>query len=1544
MIQRILLLFLLTLVALISTIPLSHARISLLVTVSPPYDPWRCIPDLELELSKKTLHDAAKSAKCDATKKVLARIGAPFIVHTDNPDQMQCLLDLLLFGDLEKGICSSPNPLFHLFPKFGILAGLNQRYGLERLKSFELVALPDAWRISKDPFTPHTTLEAADKFIAALPSVNPPGIIQIKLPASLEGDEKAHPHNFFIPLADISITEGPSSDSRWIHFDYTGPRERFQLQRRIRTKRLDNPQKDPAQEAAVSPLPNHSTWDWESHLEFTKPFSDYQSHKTLKAPKGESTACIKLTRAWRTLREQQALSSDTRMVQLRRLLKSSHCNHEENVEEEDEEKAVIDEKTAETCVNFCQALQETREWGRRTGQLITTAQSFAIFSSLFAGDLTTTTQSSSFSNWWGFGTSPQNDKFDNEAFLIRTKDFIHQQRYKRCPCNVSRAEQGEFLYLAALFQLLQLPGSANTTPQTHITEEYHSLPSARAVVDLYQAMWYESPHATATLATLREHGILTRQHQKAALSLLLRSMRGKSSFIFRQLFRHRKQINSAAMQKTNRSDGFNRDSPVELLLRQERFYAILNTFGNINYPVASRKSIESILSMGDSDPYNPDEFNLGGNADDILSEEENRDVASGREVGHLSARAANQLIKASILMTGPIGVKQDLEEAECILLTILRKFGYLCDMDLLNRMELNKASEKSKHHRSRLYKGICGEHRVELGDLFSNPSRPRISCPSWFQIEHKETTKSITLPVPRAKKNYNTLQRTLMLLSYLYLLKNQEYELVAAYASLSVYLSDAAHKVAYADLRPKVLHQLQELRAAHEATPNGTGSHPPGETRQFDPTKLHRRLQNWGEIKLARGVGHHLPYDAFQSQTPPLALVDSPIAAIGQPMTLLAVCALLDPVDTAPSGPGDFSRGASVTPRVSASMWHVNHLFRHVFQVPFGQSPQETAFLLLLTAMNQWRRTLYEMNLLDQTYLSIHTIDAFVVMSWLVENLTEGDPGVVARAIPGGSSQLHTLSLLALRGYGRLVGRRHTHLPRGDDSTRSYARRVLAFAVANLHGGESAAELLFRGLAAPESWPDGLASRRAVLRLLREGRRRDFDPARLRPLLAARDVDAYVAAANWTWVSWVGDRLGNAVLYLFTETTHEALLRELGLSILTPPWTADPAGRARESPAAFVGKFLDAFAASPGMREMSIATWLLATTLESGEATGFALIFYEAAERRNRFMAPFADYLAQEVWDNATTARMWGEHHRIAQWHREKSRLRGQSTALSLNGHSPFRYNAAESRQEFMAFIDRWSAKRLIQKARMASNSSNGQRRSSRQLLDDAKTILLRCTSQIIYNVAMNRSTTPTYPRDPTEATGGKSGSRCGGNDELKWLENISSTLYDSMLFPAGDPQCALDLYSLLGDMYGNCFTAQMRRNFMTYVVGDLVNRLAYYYNFTANLSSKDVLPLSSTILEDDDLRNKNPLKRGKSGMNSDDDDGEHYGSSLEREFLVEPWNRIGVKLGEEMPISLERGEGMVYNLRLHRLTGIRWGAKAISLWNNLKIWFRWNA
>ncbi|CCW59980.1 unnamed protein product [Phytomonas sp. EM1] len=1554
-------LLLLTALALIFTSPLSYAQVSWIVTVSPLHNFWQCIPDLELQLDPDTLHEAAISTKSDAAMKVLDHIGISFIVNLDNPVQMQCLLDVLLFGNLQKGVCPSPysSSLYSLL-QISFPVELRQRYGVQRLKSLEHIALPDVWNAIENTSVVASTLNAVEEVIAAMPNVNPPGMIVIKLPATVAGD--VHPQTFSIPLADISVTAGPSINSWWVHFDYTATYKRLLWQKRIQAKRhynatLDRSSKGPprapqqfeeegASEATASgPLNSSNQPPQSPGFTCSDPFLDPRLGDPFEALEGGSLACMKLTRAWRTLREQRVLSSDSRLMQLRRLLARYRCPHEEEREENVE--AGVEERDKEMCVNFCQALQETRGWGQRTGQPLTTAQSFAIFLSSFGKNLTTAAPSSGAGNWWGVRTSPRDDDFDDQGFLKRTLDFIHRQGDRLCGCDVSYAERGEFVYLAALLQLLQPPGRPNTTSlRAHTTEEYNNPPSPRVVVDFYQAMWYESPHAIAALATLREHGILTRQHHKAALSLLLRSMRGKSAFLFRQLFLQQRRRSDAAAEKMNSSLGFNRTSPAELLLRQERFYAVLNGFGNLNYPVISRKSIDSILSMDDQQPYDPEGLRPINDAEDILSEEENLEVASGREVGRLSAQAANQLTKASILLAGPMDVKQDLRRVECELLTILRMFGYLCDVELLDSMELNEEATSTKYHRARLYRGICMEHTLALGDLLSSPGRLRISCPTWLRMKREAATESVTLPIPRMKKNFLTLQQTLMLLSYLYLLEKQEYELVSAYASLSVDLSAAAHKVAYADLRPKVLHELAKLSKLHQETSDGGRANTESGGLQFDSKNLYRHLKNWGEKRLAKVAGTKLPYDAFQSKASPLALVDSPVAFIGEQMTLLAACALLDQT-VKPRKLNSLSSSKVFGPaQMSASMWHINNLFYHVFRVPFSRSPQEAAFLMLLTAMNQWEHTQSSINMLDQSYLSVHTIDSFVLMTWLLNDYPKELPEYAnegkSKSLDD-SSLLNRLLGLAITQYRGLVGRRRKFLPLPDDTIRFYSRRLLSFSARNVRSSESVVELLFSGLAAPVNLLDELTSRRSIFQALRNGKQRDLDRTQLLPLLYASDTDEYLSSLNWTRLERLGDRVANAFYYLFTETTEEALLRKMGIEILSPPLTfpTDDQPQSQltlESPAEFVAAFLECFASSPRVRALSIATLLLSIALESGDPTGFALIFFEAGERHNPFMVPFADYVAHEVWDDAVMARMWWEHHAVAQWHREKARLHGYCSALSLDAHSPFRYKAVELRQELMTSVSRWRAKREIQRAMAASNSSEG--RGSPRRLHNAMSILLQCTSSILHTLASGCPTNPNTSRAATNTTQNEGHTRGCRDDDRMWLENIPSTLYDSMLFPAGDPQCALELYSLLEQVHGDSFTARMRSNFMTYVVGDLVGRLTYYYNLTTSPLSKDVLPPSSAILEGDGLHSKSGLKKGKDGI-YENGNKDHYGSDLEREFLVEPWNRIGAALREEMPMSLGRGEGMLYNLRLHRLSGMRWGVKAISLWSKVNNWFR---
>ena len=621
-------------------------------------------------------------------------------------------------------------------------------------------------------------------------------------------------------------------------------------------------------------------------------------------------------------------------------------------------------------------------------------------------------------------------------------------------------------------------------------------------------------------------------------------------------------------------------------------------------------------------------------------------------------------------------------------------------------------------------------------------------------------------------------------------------------------------------------------------------------------------------------------------------------------------------------------------------------------------------FLVCLAAMKRWKRDFPAVHLLDSTSFSVRRTDPFVMASFLL-HAQDAATGAPLISIP-------KLRDMAAAAAPHFLGRTPHFLPLVDDTVETYAARLLRFATRHIHALEPAVELLRSGsYGVGHTMDDTLAPtmtaattflrRHGVvddapprgfrLRTLRRAKQQMLETADLQPLLYAADMHDYLNQSRWTFMGLALSMAYNALLYPFTATTSESVLAamEARLQLIAPEerkevlqafvmnevdaeeeagtkqahggaeerGTAAIGGTKQPSPywrvmhaaageeATSVSPFIDAFARDTTLREHFIACQLLSFTLESGMPEGFSLMFVEAADRGNPWLRRIVDYLADSVFGR-WTATVWTEHHLSAQWQREKKDLALDGSIFSLNTRSPFRYASMEGRQELFARLSRWQA---------ATAATAAER------LKD---------------------------KDGATAAAAATAAAVAARDHLLWCAGLLTRKayygagqiyplsYEGALYPAADLQCLAELNAALAANVSSAGPAkpawskaqwrQAQRN-GTALLRDLGDRLGYDYDLIATPPARR-LPLS-----------ERDFRRNTSDVDAAADSAERLHAHHNRFVrastqFVEPWNRRSREISAE---SLDYGEGIYYNSRLHRVSGYRWGAMLQSWW----LWLR---
>ncbi|KAG5489976.1 hypothetical protein JKF63_00095 [Porcisia hertigi] len=1583
--------------------------------------PWTWLPQLDLPIPP----DFVSGQRIGSTAEqwmVLSHVGVPLLIDAVNINDLTQIMEVVNFmrTTAAGGVCprytttySSAHYWFHP-EELVLLYGEERWFALQRLQS------PAAWSlVLKEDIGP--AVRAAERFIADLQAVDPPGQITI----IFHGQESAVAP-LRVSLADFKVVLQSTRLRGFMEHripqllvDAEAPPYRLHIQRLLRSKlqyhegirTFDEAVAEAQHDVLVSldKLRESEQAAYAQHRRFKQSYQRFLrerqarsqarrdtsraakntdkdtsagSHRVtglrIRHPPGTSfaplaggggdVACRKVSAAWNTLRVTGVRDEgERRAVQLRRLHLQHRCT--EPLPNLLRTPSAVQENTRLSPAAadvWRDGVVEMKMQRRKSGRSPTFAQVFALVYHVWRAEAaqrmpcSPDNATSVAVECWSSSTA--DSAFDAAEFVAFVEQFVQNGNAVAAAPNHRLPSwiNAELHYTLAL---LQLVGPHAMPPKRHLAQ---ASSIARAVVSLHVSVSAGSHHAAGALATLREHGIYVRQHSKAAMTLLLRSMEHAPTNLWRELLVRRGSHGSPSSTK-----GAIPQPDASRLLRFEQFYAVDHSFSEVDDPFMTRQSVATLVAttnenvqIGEEEP----------GLEDVYREAEVRRV-EGNDEGPLTARLKRRLLKANMLLSGFKGVHRDAREAQCELLVILRHLGYLCDLDLRSLF----ASGHMRHRRDSFSAGSmpwvtligaaltesCAEHETELLGLVKNGHRTLLSCPNNAALPPRRSERR--LDVPNSETLFELLRETLLSLSYVNLIYTHRYDLSHLYASLSLALSlhvsrtttvrctTAASMGTFSDAAP---YSSSRHKAAADSLVEAVKRVAESDQKiAWCAEMLLARLEKLRDSAAKARVDDVVLKGSLQRALQRFANVaDSPLLST-ESLILLGVSrwAARGPLSSTAVEVAAFERDVSEWAMAPFDLFQrlMSNSSRGPTAAATQQAPQpppsegtsksssdlgvrtplmdvHALFLVCLAAMKRWKDDFPLLHTLDATSYSVRRTDPFVLGSFL---LRARDAATGAPLI-----SIEKLRNIAFAASPHFMGETPHLLPRVDDTVDSYAARLLRFAARHIYALEPSVALLRTGgygahttvgksSAAAETmvkilWARSLDDgppRQSRLRILRRAKQRTMENADLQTLLYAADVHDYMNHSRWTSGEALLNAVYNTLISPFTTSTAEALILEMEaqLQLLTPQEREAAVGKRgqtgferlsfqRESKGTAVTAFLDAFAVDATLREFFIAGHLLSLALEAGMPEGFSLILLEVTGRGNPHLHGFAEHLAEFVFGPLAPS-VWTGHHLTAQWQREKKKTVEEGSLFVLDTRSPFRYASVEARQELFARVSRWNAAKA-QRVDDGEACLLGKRQRSRisRALDE----LLWCTGLLTRQVY--KDTHRVYPY-----------------------------AYEGSVFPAADLECVAEMNHLLeaqgshreaglptgeGSTRTSAELRRMQQN-GTALLRDLSERLGHVYGLLSDAPARR-FPLSEADFT------PNATGKGGNGPVAESDRDYYSGFSRVSTQMVEPWNRLSKAYGGE---AVAYGEGFFYNQRLHRISGYRWGATLKLLWFRIR-------
>lgn len=1164
---------------------------------------------------------------------------------------------------------------------------------------------------------------------------------------------------------------------------------------------------------------------------------------------------------------------------------------------------------------LCEHIQQFYAWSQETGYVHTVSQSFTLFYALFVLHHP--------ENAYFFSSEAikQNIKlsisalirnvlpFQPNDFVTFTGDLLQHASYlhqleSHCPKVLPFPVQAELWYFFSSLELFQS------------RREDDGVMQALGVLHLYQAVWYGSRPAASAMATYREHGIFVAQHEKVAARLLyLFTLDNPNDILFQLLRRYIKSdtntfytswcpdndfSNLFVMQRSTLTTEPHEQKVIHYSSSRVRSTSVLRnstgsgTLTSIDNPFIMSRLLRYSRFMDKlNNPwYSVDQPHVNSKIlkDFVSLEVDNENEEEEENDPEMLAKSEIYFFQAMILFSGLHGIPRNLKRVECLLLTILRERGFYCDIS------------RSLHQVfiQRSWDDICKVHSKML-----NLDNPSVPC-GWKNVKE--------LPKAFDESAYDILQKSLSWLSFLYMIEEKP-ELSSFYAMLAVDLS----RTVYFSASAIVENQLHLMNRTASKNMSRSSDIP------------------WYAAKLMT--------EEKEGVIPPFTSSFS--FSSRQPLFFMAMAKLLASVDPQKSCVVDaieqetFSLGFDAWEK-SKYENGVGGAENEAFPRPLSQ-----LFVLLLSAAGEKKAMGSKKNRHEnyEHLNAVEGVDPFFVLIWLIQRISSLEEG--ERWSPSVILQQSVSYLSVLGDAGEAL------LPRPWESWIAFGCRLSdeAYRIKQLGRVNLAFQLELDCRTAqlsPSRESKGYLflrklSRSVIPRLRVETRYQTRLP-RLKPTLIANDLDMYLRGSGYSSFAKVWDAVVNKLYFFFTKTTVESLLDQFEKTVLPSRMivknNALSLSPVTSVPFSSQDLLSDTFRFSGEVRRFASGLFLFNSAMEIGCSQSFSLLLYAADEGGNSYVRPFATSLARDVWGGSTVVSLWREEHLLAQWQEEKpkGKAKGLSYAFSLDTHLPFYYATQETRQELMFRINLWSAKmRFVEwKNSLASEkgvdvstldntnlfkqheAKQNQRKSegltsnssSEDVLQLIKKELLLCTSYLQYLDAVKEETIENDVREHSDVI--------VEHQIAPHSPRGIISPYAGMVFPAAATSCVEEL--LLErivrltpderDLYTAYLQDLVERNLLFYKIGKMEKEKTKERKQKSNESRCDFADVVERV-----------------------EDGE----AETPYFLVEPWHRSDLKSAP----SIDLGEGVFFNRRLHRLSGTKWAVKILQ-WRN-KFWKLFN-
>ncbi|KAH9581988.1 hypothetical protein LSM04_002085 [Trypanosoma melophagium] len=444
-----------------------------------------------------------------------------------------------------------------------------------------------------------------------------------------------------------------------------------------------------------------------------------------------SRRCDNIRHAIETLQSQNVVPTEERMQYLVALEKKYCKSATENIFFHN--KKLNNEVCDFRCPLYCNVVEKLQEWMIKSGSNVSMAQLQTLYHVILL-------------NTTGYNNSNQNGNYFPH-FRQLVLDDINRGIFSTCSgfCTLSTNFRSEIKFFAGIMELLDDTSSIDKDKSIELWWSR----SPMAYLRIWEAAHTGSQSAILALATMKEHGILSPQQTQIAAKLISATLSDSSTYFWKQI------LITKANHLTNVKPS------ADKLLRFERFFGVENSWAVINEPYITRSRLSAISTDFDSS-----------------GDDENSNTWTKNEV---SSSLLRGLLTAQLYIAGIKGIPRDLQRAECILLSLLRKLGYTCDV---KHPEKDDKEYFSKDGRG----GACEEHIEALHSLRRNEFKMGVCASNLVDSTNKHLRFKV---LAQSKKVHFVIHYILVLLSYVQLLNGMKRSLAAEYAFQAVELGAA---------------------------------------------------------------------------------------------------------------------------------------------------------------------------------------------------------------------------------------------------------------------------------------------------------------------------------------------------------------------------------------------------------------------------------------------------------------------------------------------------------------------------------------------------------------------------------------------------------------------------------------------------------------------------------------------------------------------------------------------------------------------------------